>query len=380
MDQELYIGSDIVDRELMIRYPGPAKQAISIKKKRDILSEEMRILYVAMTRAVDRLIMTYCAANVQNQIQEAAAQTSYPVQPCVAEEAKCPGQWILLSAAVRHEASHIFGGSKIAPDLPGDKWLVQFHDAVPTHAAATDPTICDIPAVSAEKVCLPEEYAYKGSVKMPAKLTATQLKGRFLDEESAINSDHDGKQARPLVRRKTALLTDCGLTAAEKGTAMHLFMQYCDYAACRTAAGVAEEKSRLLKQCYLTQEQVEAVDEEKILRFFASDVGDIVTGNGDVHREFKFSVLVDAGEYNSNAAGDEIMLQGVVDCFVICDGTITVIDYKSDYVLPGQEEQRTEVYRPQLTAYKKALQMIYGLPVSRCIVYYFATGNACQWQ
>ena len=95
-----------------------------------------------------------------------------------------------------------------------------------------------------------------------------------------------------------------------------------------------------------------------------------------MRREFKFSVLVDAGNYFPEAAGEQVLLQGVTDCCLIDPDGVTVLDFKTDRVRPGGEAARAEHYRGQLAGYAAALSRIFGRPVREQILYFFATGTA----
>jgi len=168
------------------------------------------------------------------------------------------------------------------------------------------------------------------------------------------------------------------LSATEKGTATHLFMQYCNFSDSCDSAWINTEKARLLEKAFLTQPQIEAVDNEKVLGFFCSDIGKLLLSAKGIEREFKFSVLVEANRYFDTESTEEVMLQGVVDCIIFVEGGLIVLDYKTDRIHPDQEAQRTEFYRPQLDAYCAALSQIYHQPILKKIVYYFETGNYCE--
>ena len=96
-------------------------------------------------------------------------------------------------------------------------------------------------------------------------------------------------------------------------------------------------------------------------------------------REFKFSVLDSALNYFPDGKGEEVLLQGVIDAwFEGEDGTVTVVDFKSDHIRPGGEGKRAEEYRPQLEAYSLALSAILGKPVNRQVLWFFATDTAIE--
>lgn len=373
LDKDIYIGCNVFDSRLMMQYPGTAKNAIAVKKRQETISEELRVLYVAMTRAKDRLIMTYCADKLERKLQEIAEEASYPAQQCVAADVSCPGQWVLMSAAVRPEASFLFGGAACAANLNDAPWLVRYHDRTSIEPTDAEGKLQDLPA-TVQCVSCPEIAESPASL-IPSKMTATQLKGRKLDNESAESAAQSFVPTRPRVQPRVFSAETQPLNAAQKGTATHLFMQYCKYEHCTSAASVEEEKQRLVRQHFLTDEQAAAVPTERILQFFRSDLGKIVTGDGQIFREFKFSLLSDAAQYYPDAHGEKIMMQGVVDCFVITDCGIIVIDYKTDHIRPGQEEEKAAFYGPQLMTYSAALERIYKMPVIRRSIYFFATGE-----
>jgi ATP-dependent helicase/nuclease subunit A len=162
------------------------------------------------------------------------------------------------------------------------------------------------------------------------------------------------------------------LTAAERGTALHLAMQHIDFKACLCVTGVDEEIKRLVDKGFLHSTSAVAVDPKKIARFFGSDIGKRALKAENIKREFKFSLLCPAEEFYPGGGNDKILLQGVVDCFFEEDGELVVIDFKTDHVSIDTLQEKTNYYAPQLNAYSKALERITGKHVKERIIYYFA--------
>lgn len=371
-DTELMLASDVFDCEKMVHYPGTAKLAIARKKRKEMISEEMRVLYVAMTRARERLIMTFCSAGLESKVQQITENAAFPLPPFVAGMASCPGDWILYAAAVLPEARHIFGGAGQCVLSNAYSWKVRYHETVQVEdlpASVTD--VCAAQETIAAVPCLSQMRGDTTASQIPAKITATQIKGRFQDHEAE-------EFAGGSVQNKRVRITNHSSRSADgryRGTATHLFMQYCRFGKLCDASWLADEKNRLSRYAYMSQQEIDAVDDDKVLALFRSPVGELITSN-KVEREFKFSVLVDAGKYFSVPAGcGEIMLQGVVDCIVFGDDGLTVIDYKTDRITPDEVPNRSEFYRPQLEAYSTALEEIYEKPVVRKLVYYFETNT-----
>jgi ATP-dependent helicase/nuclease subunit A len=217
-------------------------------------------------------------------------------------------------------------------------------------------------------------YPYLADTLIPSKLTATQLKGRSLDQEAAEDAATEELPAvhvsRPQFRQGLR-----ELTAAEKGTATHLVMQFADFAACTTESGVRQEIDRLVDREFITQQQANAVQPQTITAFFASELGQRVLMASQLVREFKFSMLVPATDYYPDGTG-EILLQGVVDCCLVEDDGLTILDFKTDAVTADTVQEKAAYYRGQLDAYAAALERIFEKPVKERVLYFFRTNTA----
>ena len=189
-----------------------------------------------------------------------------------------------------------------------------------------------------------------------------------MSEESGSERPKTAFKRPSFAREKTSL------SPAERGTALHLVMQYIKYENCTSEKGIEAEIERLAAEKFITREQALAVSPRKIYKFFCSGTGQKLMNNKNVHREFKFSILVPAAKYYSGAEGESVLLQGVVDCY-IDDDKLTVIDFKTDYVNYETITDRAESYRPQLEAYSEALEKITGKKVRERILYFFSIGT-----
>ena len=140
-------------------------------------------------------------------------------------------------------------------------------------------------------------------------------------------------------------------------------MQYIDFSACTSAESIQQEIERLSKEMLISPEQASVVDCEKLFRFFDSTLGKQLRDSKQVLREFKFSVLEDASVYDPALTGEQVLLQGVVDCAVIEDDGITVLDFKTDKVTDETLSSVVEKYRGQVAVYTNALTRIYQKPI-----------------
>lgn len=292
-------------------------------------------------------------------------------------------EWILLPLLQRREAAPLRelagqegSGWMMAEDEP---WLVSLRETgsygEPTarerrQAAGTSAGT----ALPVDREALDFVYPHFAACTAPTKLTATQLKGREKDKEIAQET------VQPYIRRSFAaprfLSDQRPLTGAERGTATHLVMQYLPLEEDTDVGAVIED---LAVRRFLTRQQADAVDKEAIRRFLTSPLAARLRRAEKVEREYRFSLLMPGETYFSGLeAGEEVLLQGVVDLFAVEDGAVTVVDFKTDYVTEETLAEKAAGYRSQLAAYSAALERILELPVKRRVLYFFHTGQTVE--
>lgn len=372
--KHLGLGLSFVNSEKRIRFPTVAKKAIAKRILSDNLSQEMLVLYVAMTRARDRLIMTYAVSNLQKQIADTVNQMDYSNPLLLTTTATCPGDWVLYAALHRTEAGPLYqlGGYPQRREVSDRPWHIEVVDGgtISAQMNLAEATPEKMPADAALKISRSLEFSYphQMATTIPSKLTATELKGRQLDEEVAEN-------AKPVDKRRIRwkLPTDNSAGIAY-GTALHAVMQYIDYSACGSVEGIQSELLRLVKEEFISQEQADVVDIQSIATFFETSIGKLAR-HGNVLREFKFTVLQDSSEYFEDTVGDKILLQGVIDLAILDDDGIIVVDFKTDRVSYDTLQSVAEAYFPQVRAYSKALEQIYCKTVKKSLLYFFRTGE-----
>lgn len=373
--KDLGLGLVHTNSQQRVRFPTIAKKAIAAKICSECVSEELRVLYVAMTRARDKLIMTYAGAKLNERLQDIALRLDFSARDLLTANVNCPGSWILLTALQRTEAGEFFQLAE-KPDnvrVSGIPWHVRVVQAnVSTESSAADDVEKEeISYEILEKMRkgLSFQYPFQSVTGIPSKLTATQLKGRTKDEEAAEFTPAAKKQ----INFRSPAYGNASARGTEFGTAMHQVMQYLDFKHCRTEAEIKQDIQRMVHSGLITSEQAENIAIHKIVRFFETDLGlRLITGK-NVLREFKFSILVDADNYYANAFDDKILLQGVVDCALIDDDGITVLDFKTDHITDTNRSEKIAIYRQQVNTYANALAKIYELPVKASYIYFFSS-------
>lgn len=369
------LGLSCVDSKNRVRYPNLSKSAILKKVESDSLSEEMRVLYVAMTRARDRLIMTYASQNLQKDLMNIALRSDLSGQELMTRYISCPGDWVLYAAMKRTEAGELFaiGGRGRNTVSNGTPWKIKTHDFVSVEND-NEPIVDEdngpareIP-VAQMLLILPHTYEYVAATTMASKQTATQRKGRTKDLEAAEEA-----QEPPVICRSWRKPSFRGAEKDGKtvGSAIHAVMQFINYAACTDEFAVESEIKRLVAQNYITKEQGDLADSGCISRFFESDIGRKLQTGAEVLREFKFSILDDAEKYAPGLAGEQVLLQGVVDCALVEQDGITIVDFKTDRVTEETVEKTALGYSEQVSTYADALSRIYGLPIKEKMLYFF---------
>ena len=372
-EKSLGLGLSAVDRENRVRYPTIAKRAIVARTAQESLSEELRVLYVGMTRARDRLIMTYAEKKPEDTLADIAARMDLGGTELLASEVSSPGEWVLMEAMCRTEAGALFAMAGARPNethLADYPWLIRTYecpDGAQVSGGGAEEMTVPMPDGTVERLRqqLSFRYAHEAATVTPSKQTATQLKGRDKDEEVRENAADEPK---PRTFRRFG---DHGARKGlDYGVAMHTVMQYVRFDACRDRAGLEAEIERLTKARIIPAELAPKLRREDILAFFRTELGRKLMTERHI-REFKFSILEDADIYGDDLSGEQILLQGVVDCALVEPDGITVVDFKTDYVTEETLNAVLARYRPQVDTYSRALERIYETKVKGTYLYFF---------
>ena len=357
---ELGLGPKLTDPERHVELPTLARNAIRLRLRNETLSEEMRLLYVALTRARERLFVTGAVKDPEKQIEKLSAALGGDITTELLRQQSAPIFWILgavLADGEKHWHLSIHGSREDGEnqELPGEN-------------EKADPA-----AEAALRERLSFEYPYRGAEDLPSKVTATELKGRG-------ETDPEAGQLAPR-RHRPFRTADFGraerpVTGAEKGTATHLLLQLMDLSGTVDEERIEAEIQRLRQRNLLSEREKDAVDVNAVLKLFRSPLGQRMLRSGTLRREFKFSLLCPAKDYFPGGGDEQVLLQGVVDCFFEENGRLVVVDYKTDRLRSRAEaETRAAYYAGQLWAYAGALRRITGKPVAECLLYFLSLGE-----
>jgi len=403
LHKELGIGLPVVDTELRLTYPSIAREAIKRRLHFELLAEEMRILYVALTRAREKLVLvgsvkdlTRAAARWCGQV----AKPGWPLPDMDLVAAKTFLDW-LGPAVARHPDGKPLRQLAMTADEPvqpmagdGSRWQVFTWNPGDCTQVAGETPADPVGLLELVRQLLPAEagagladtvdrylswqYPYLNIVGKSAKAAVTEIKRRFAGED--MESGEVG-YLKNLTARPRFLQETTGLTVTEKGSALHLVMQHLDLAGDLTAEGIRSQIEHMRAMELLTAEQAVAIDTAAIAGFFAGEMGRRILDAGEVRRELPFTMALPAGQIYSDipvGADEKVLVQGVIDCLLDEGDGLVIIDYKTDRVIPASLPEMVAGYRGQLNIYASAVETILNRPVKEKYLYLFATGESIR--
>lgn len=390
---ELGFGPDLIDYERRISYALPVKKAIREKILLETLSEEMRILYVALTRAKEKLIMVGAAKDIPNFIEK-MKNKAFVKNGKISEYSiyKCRSylEWIVLS--LLKDGKEDFEKYNVAFRA----WSkVELEEIIEENDEDRGEILREIlnNYISNEQKDeelysfinkrLTYKSEYEASEKIPTVVTVSELKRRFNTLEVDTNDTNENLFFKSdldisLKAKPSFMEGKKALSKSEKGTAFHSVMQYIDLNKVDSIESIKSDIFRMYSNELITEEESMSVDPNKIYSFFKDKIGIKMLSNyNSVRREIEFHIPLDANEIlkniNNNAYnGQNILLQGIIDCyFENEEGDIILIDYKTDYVQKGDEGKIINRYKIQLEYYEKALEIITHKKVKEKYLYLF---------
>ena len=356
------------DNEKGIKYETINHLALKSVKRRSIIEEEMRVLYVAMTRAKEKLIMFVRFSDLERTYKKnilSFSHDNYSTYEVL--HASSYSEWIITclykQTAIKdiRQTDAEFDDEMLSKLFPED-FDVDIVRIVAVDQAPQDeenekrqPALPQTVEMLREKMDYSYPYALLNEV--PSKMGASDSKEKLNLEFFA--------SSRP------AFLDKQGLTPAQRGTAMHLFMQHCDYR--RAKEDLDKEIEKLKNKNFLNDLQASSLDRKKLQKFFDSSLADRMFSSPELYREKKFLIHMtpkDLGVPAPKIAENEnILVQGMIDCAFEENGKIVVVDYKTDRVSSPKELR--ERYVHQLSIYKKAVEECFGKEVESTVIYSF---------
>ena len=342
------------------------------------LSEEMRVLYVAFTRARDKLVMTMPTKNALKLAQKMALRIfSGAPEPYLLEHCGSRGEWV-MQAVMAHPQAQSFCRQLEVEVMPqplaserelADRFTVSLEaDEVSEPAPACPVHLPEAAPNEALARALREHFAWhypnEALTRVPAKVSVTAL-------------THEA--AEPTLERPGFLYKE-GLTAAEKGTALHAFLQHADLAA--AAADPEGEARRQVEAKLLDESLYEKMDFSRLRQFFAGSLFARMQSAQKILREYEFITARPAADAAVDKTGDygqaQVLVQGVADVILEFDDHLELVDYKTDR--NKTPDQFIAAYRPQLLLYAAAIRRRFEKPLTKLTLYSFSLGREIDVQ
>ncbi|WP_461205952.1 helicase-exonuclease AddAB subunit AddA [Clostridium sp. DL1XJH146] len=387
-------GPEFVDIERRLSYSTIIKDAVKKKIKIETLSEEMRILYVALTRAKEKLILTGSLKDLDKAIEKWA----YAVE---IEEDKLPEyemlksmnylDWICpslmrkkeceLHKLLDNENMKLFHNIEDTSHWDIKMWkrndIIENDYIIQEVKIEEKNSLLEVDTKIQTEVDrrLSWKYKYIKASKMPTNITVTELK-KMQNREDFIEYSQNLFKA-PLISKPKFLKEEEELTPAEKGTLMHLVMQKIDFLRGNNLEEIKEQINELKEKGFISEKEAQIISPNRILRFFNSNIGTRLVNSNEIYREVPFLTDLEVSEIYSDLSLEEykdekILLQGVIDCYFIEDNKIVILDYKTDYVLENNTQLIVDRYKEQLNYYAKAVEKITGIEVKEKYLYLFS--------
>ncbi|MBP1969007.1 ATP-dependent helicase/nuclease subunit A [Virgibacillus natechei] len=403
LHKDLGFASKYIDPVKRITYPTLFYHALKNEKTREMLAEEMRVLYVALTRAKEKLIMV---ANVpsfekkQEKWQKMIDHTEWVLPAHYRMESKTYLDWV-GPALIRHKKNSALRTEEINDavldeiQVDPSEWDVKIiHGSELTNLEETtedaelqlNETITKWEPVDVYDEVLDQtvndrlsfEYPFEEAARSRAKQTVTEIKRqREVKDEYSADQLVQTFQA-PIVKRPNFMQKEKRITSAEKGTAMHTVMQHLPMVKPLNQAEIEENVEALVEKEVITKQEADIVNVAAIEEFFSTSIATLMMGVPAINREVPFSLSLPASEVYASWTGqkdENVLIQGVIDCIIPQDDGWIIIDYKTDAineaVTDKTKEKLAKKYGTQMELYRDAVEQIWKQPVKATYLYFF---------
>ena len=352
------------------------------EERRELRGEELRLLYVALTRARDRLVLVGTAPRKDAE-HSWQAQPPSPLTTRELVRARSHLAWLLAWLPHAKASGDLERLADCRIYTENDPVLRTPQSPAPP-APTTEPAPAPDPALAELTSRLQWRYPFESATRRVAKTSVSELRRRAVEEADEETRWLFRPRERVLtgaLRRDAAKATD--LSAAEIGTAHHRFLERVALERTDTPAALAAEARRLAQEGHLTGAEAAALDLDALAAFWASELGARIRAERErVRRELAFTVrfapaeldelLGSASDGAPNGADEFVVVQGVADLVVLRADELWVVDFKTDAVTPETLEATARRYEPQLRLYARALERIYRRPVRECALHFLA--------
>ena len=397
---ELGYGPQIVDFERRISYPSIAKEALKCKINIENISEEMRILYVALTRAKEKLIITSSIKDIEQNMHKWSSNIS--TEKMVSKYDILNGKnymdW-MMPAIIKHkdleDIRETYNLSTSISMEDESKWYVKTwnrddidfekheKEGIREVLNTMDLSQHDTEYYEQIEKKLNFEYPYLGVVKKAASISVTEIKKR--QEEYEEQDDSLGLYKHKTTLKKPKFLSESQksekITGARRGTIVHLIMEVLDFEKVNTESEIKAQIQDLVKRRIITEKESQVLSPRKIMRFFKSPIAKRMLSSKFVKREQKIYTQIKMNDIYLNDEifknnretyeNESVMLRGVIDLYFEEDDGLVILDYKTDFVDENNKKEIIHKYKKQIEIYADVLSKLTGKKVKEKYLYLF---------
>ena len=332
------------------------------------MSENLRVLYVAITRAKDYLISFSTFSDAEGHINSLSKKLiGSEIPSAVVKKVQNDADLLLLCALIHPNGAELRGlcENRIEPvTAEPSKLCVNIYK-----------NDVNVEEETLAKAHVNEDLLNKISERLSYEYFGSELSG-YASKRTASSLDVKEQSYKFFASKVPSFITGGELTGSAKGTAMHSFMQYCNY---ENALNDLESEIERLADCgYITETQVEALDRNKLEALFNSELAKRMFSSEKLYRELKVSSFVPLNRLENTDLSEPVMVQGIADCVFEEDGKLVLVDYKTDRV--SSEEELLELYKNQIGFYRDAVSKTLKMPVKEAMLYSFSLGKCCVYK
>ena len=359
------LGPKYINYDRKIQYNTLAKEAIKIQTKKEVLEEEMRLLYVALTRSREKIIITGVNKNVEKFIatkQELLKlnNDSAKIDISTIKKAKSYLDWIELVNLYDKRMKEL-----ITTNIYKTKDIINKED----NEREKIKLKIEKREISKE---LDEIFNWEYENKDLTKIEGKSSVSKLAKNENEIQYTCEIKKPKFMEEKLK-------LSRAEIGTAVHMVMQKLDFNIEYTMESIEKLLSVLVEKRILTENQKSEIPKEKILAFTKTDLFTEIRDAKEIHREQPFYINVPLKEIYGKDIDEEILVQGIIDLYFIDKtGEIILVDYKTDYVPNDDDNYLIEKYKKQLQLYKRAIEQALDKSVAHTYIYSIFLGKKIE--
>ena len=365
LHQDIGFGPKVIDYERKIEYNTLAKEAIRNKLLNETISEEMRLLYVALTRAKEKLIITGYDKNLEKSIKEKEEIVTNASKISITNirKTKTYLNWLeLVYLKEKEKLENILEVNfynkanieKTDEEEHGDNYKI-IEEWIEQNCKDDNEKIDKI---------LNWEYKYEESTKIEGKASVTEIAKGSRKELKEI-------ETKPKFLEETE-----NLSKAEIGTLTHLIMQKLNFKEDYDKPKVINLLERLVSEKVITEKQAESIDITGIIKFINSKIYKELKNAKSIYIEQPFYIYLTADEIYGNGIKEKILVQGIIDLYYInANNKIVLVDYKTDYVVLGKEQELIDKYKKQLEIYKRAIEQSLNSKVEEAYIYSVSLGK-----